>query len=91
MCIPVAHLKVGQLPGFVITQHESMVGWVGVFMLSETVGVYVGLDANFGSRSHLTLFLSHPPSLNPTAGGGGRVQVWLEPSPFFFSYRGGVI
>ena len=40
-------------------------------MLSETVGVYVGLDANFGSRSHLTLFLSHPPSLNPTAGGGG--------------------
>ena len=66
MCIPVAHLKVGQLPGFVITQHESMVGWVGVFMLSETVGVYVGLDANFGSRSHLTLFLW-----------GGRVQVWL--------------
>ena len=41
-----------------ITQHESMVGWVGVFMLSQTVGVYVGLDANFGSRSHLTLFLS---------------------------------
>ena len=39
-----------------ITQHESMVGWVGVFMLSETVGVYVGLDANFGSRSHLTYF-----------------------------------
>ena len=55
-----------------LTQHESMVGWVGVFMLSETVGVYVGLDANFGSRSHLTLFLSHIPSLNPTAGGGGE-------------------
>ena len=81
MCIPVAHLKVGQLPGFVITQHESMVGWVGVFMLSETVGVYVGLDANFGSRSHLTLFLW----------GREGPSVAFEPSPFFFSYRGGVI
>ena len=34
-----------------------------------------------------------PPSLpEPHCGGReGRVQVWLEPSPFFFSYRGGVI
>ena len=28
-----------------ITQHESMVGWVGVFMLFETESLYVGLDA----------------------------------------------